>query len=82
MENIIGMLHGAPDNMTPTTKAEAKKNNRKREPDRYQYFLVKSGINIATVDKSVELHGEDYFKKIINLCEFFAAREICFMAGQ
>ena len=79
--DLIGMLHGDPDNMTSAIKTEAKKIVDNKGLTIASILAVKPGMNIATVHKSVELNCKDYFKKIIDLCEFFNAKEICFMAG-
>lgn len=79
--DLIGMLHGDPDNMTPAIKKKAQKIIENESLAIASILAVKPGMNIATVNKSVELSCKDYFKQIIDLCKFFETKEICFMAG-
>jgi sugar phosphate isomerase/epimerase len=79
--DLLGMLHGDPDNLTPGIKARAKKIIDEEGLSIASILAVKPGTNIAAQDPAVILNGKDYFKRILDLCAFFGAREICFMAG-
>ncbi len=79
--DLIGMLHGDPDSLSPGIKDTAQKIVADEGLTIASILAVKPGMNIATVNKSAALSCKDYFKRIIDLCDFFGAKEICFMAG-
>jgi len=79
--DLLGMLHGDPDNLTPGNGARAKKILTDEGLSMTSILAVKPGMNIAAQDPSVALGCKDYFERILDLCAFFESQEICFMAG-
>jgi sugar phosphate isomerase/epimerase len=79
--DIIGMLHGDPDTMTQRKKQACNHIIADNGLVISSILAVRPGTNIATIDQAARRRCKDYFLKIIELCDYFDAKEICFMAG-
>lgn len=79
--DILGMLHGDPENLTTDIKKSARDYIRGEGLSVSSILAVKPGMNIASKNRDVQRQCREYFKRIIDLCEFFESSEICFMAG-
>ncbi|MFC1765197.1 sugar phosphate isomerase/epimerase family protein [Planctomycetota bacterium] len=79
--DIIGMLHGDPENLTQDIKTACKKIIQEKGLKVSSILAVKPGINIATNNKALQNQSKQYIQQIIDLCHFFDASEICLMAG-